>query len=149
MDLWGFIEWRICEGRGAPGGRAVQAQGQPCIGDCWLCSSLARGSQIPVSLTGGFKALVQCFCLVSWQKPEISVHLVLRLHNFPSDLVPKLSSFCKAAQLSQQSSPSLAIIRHPEQGNSFHLSGTAHPSWHRRDEHRADSSALLLGVPLS
>lgn len=149
MDLWGFVEWRICEGRGAPGGRAVQAQGQPYIEDCWLCSSLARGSQIPVSLTGGFKALVQCFCLVSWQKPEISVHLVLRLHNFPSDLVPKLSSFCKAAQLSQQSSPSLATIRHPEQGSSFHLSGTAHPSWHRRDEHRADSSALLLGVLLS
>lgn len=137
---------------GFQGGRAVQAQGQPCIGDCWLCSSLARASQIPVSLTGGFEGLIQCFCLVSWQKPEISVHLVLRLYNFPSDSVPKLSSFCKAAQLPRQSSPTLATIRHPKQGNNFHLSGTAHPSWPRRDEHGPDSSAaggasFLMDVP--
>lgn len=130
---------------GLQGGRAVQAQGQLYIGDCLLWSSLARASQIPASLRGGFKGPVQCFCLVSWQQPEISAHLLLRLYNFPSDLVPKLSSFCKAAQLSQQPSPALATIRHPKQGSSF-ISLELH-ILRGPGEKSTGPIALLLGVP--
>jgi len=41
------------------------AQEQPNTGDSQLHSSLAGASQSPVSLTGVFKGLLQCFCLVS------------------------------------------------------------------------------------
>lgn len=101
-----------------------------------------------MSLTGGFKGLVQGFCLVSWQKAEISVHLVLRLYNFPSDLVPKLSSFFVKQHNYPSSPPPCwppSVI--PTRGAAFislelHiLRGTGEMS--------TDLIALLLGVPPS
>lgn len=49
------------------------------------------------------------------------MHLALRVYNFPSDSVPKPSSFIK--QHDYPSDPPLApaTIRHPKQGDNFHL----------------------------
>lgn len=98
-----------------------------------------------MSLKGGFKGPVQCFCLVSWHKPQISVRLLLRLYNFPSDLVPKLCSFCKTAQLSLQSSPALATIRLPKNRGTAFISLELH-ILRGTGEMSTGLVALLLGV---
>lgn len=51
--------------RGSRKAELFRAQEQPSPGDPRLHSTLARAPQTTMSLAGGFKGLLQCFCLVS------------------------------------------------------------------------------------
>lgn len=62
MDLWGFTECGFVRAKVLQEGRAVWGVG---AAQYWGPPAPYPASQTPVSLMGGFKGFLQCFCFVS------------------------------------------------------------------------------------